>query len=113
MSLVRVVVIDWTDTGWSLPTPTLPTWIWRVWRRGASTGAGADGMPRLTVLMPPSVLAAPRPDPARPAGGGRGRLGQPVSEIGATTSPMISTTPITISTNPKPYATGSIRATST
>jgi 4-hydroxy-3-methylbut-2-en-1-yl diphosphate synthase IspG/GcpE len=26
-SAVRVVVIDWTEIGWSLPTPTLPTWI--------------------------------------------------------------------------------------
>ena len=50
-SAVRVVVIDWTEIGWSLPTPTLPTWIWRVLRRGASTGGGASGMPRLTVLM--------------------------------------------------------------
>ena len=26
-SEVSVVVIDWTEMGWSLPTPTLPTWI--------------------------------------------------------------------------------------
>ena len=26
-SAVTVVVIDCTETGWSLPTPTLPTWI--------------------------------------------------------------------------------------
>ena len=29
-SEVSVVVIDCTEIGWSLPTPTLPTWIWRV-----------------------------------------------------------------------------------
>src|SRR4029078_5852209 len=46
-SAVRVVHIDWTEIGWSLPTPTLPTWIWRVLRRGASTGGGASGMPRV------------------------------------------------------------------
>ena len=51
MSEVRVVVIDWTETGWSLPTPTLPTWIWRVGRRGASTGGGASGMPREIAVM--------------------------------------------------------------
>ena len=43
MSAVSVVVIDWTEIGWSLPTPTLPTWICRVWRRGASTGGGSVG----------------------------------------------------------------------
>src|ERR1700712_4891327 len=48
---VSVVVIDWTETGKSLPTPTLPTWIWRVLRRGASTGGGAAGMPRLISVM--------------------------------------------------------------
>ena len=45
-SAVSVVVIDCTETGDSLPTPTLPTRIWRVGRRGASTGGGAAGMPR-------------------------------------------------------------------
>ena len=45
-SAVSVVVIDCTETGCSLPTPTLPTWICRVGRRGASTGGGAAGMPR-------------------------------------------------------------------
>ena len=48
---VSVVVIDCTDTGDSLPTPTLPTLIWRVGRRGASTGGGRAGMPRPTVDM--------------------------------------------------------------
>ena len=46
-SEVSVVVIDCTETGASPPTPTLPTLIWRVLRRGASTGGGAAGMPRL------------------------------------------------------------------
>ncbi len=60
-SEVSVVVIDWTDTGDSLPTPTLPTLIWRVARRGASTGGGAAGMPRLMAVMGPRLL----PDAAR------------------------------------------------
>src|SRR3954469_21270329 len=55
-SAVSVVVIDCTETGDSLPTPTLPTLIWRVLRRGASTGGGASGMPRLTVLMQPEEV---------------------------------------------------------
>ena len=38
MSEVSVVVIDCTETGDSLPTPTLPTWIWRVGRRGSEHG---------------------------------------------------------------------------
>ena len=50
-SEVSVVVIDCTEIGESLPTPTLPTWIWRVLRRGASTGGGAAGMPRLIAVM--------------------------------------------------------------
>ena len=53
-SEVSVVVIDCTETGASPPTSTLPTLIWRVLRRGASTGGGAAGIPRLTVVM--SVL---------------------------------------------------------
>ena len=48
MSAVFVVVIDCTLTGKSLPTPTPPTSSWRVFRRGARTGGGAAGMPRLT-----------------------------------------------------------------
>src|SRR5215217_2911790 len=54
-SEVSVVVIDCTEIGWSLPTPTLPTWIWRVLRRGASTGGGASGMPRLIAVTGSSV----------------------------------------------------------
>ena len=52
MSVVGVVVIDCTETGESLPTPTLPTWIWRVWRRGARTGGGSGGIPRETLIPP-------------------------------------------------------------
>ena len=48
MSVVGVVVIDCTLIGESEPTPTEPTLIWRVFRRGARTGGGADGIPRLT-----------------------------------------------------------------
>src|SRR3954454_2346803 len=66
MSVVGVVVIDCTDTGKSLPTPTLPTWIWRVCRRGARTGGGRGGIPRET-LMAPLFLAPPQPEPG---GGG-------------------------------------------
>src|SRR5699024_11489775 len=40
MSCVFVVVIDCTEIGCSLPTPTLPTISWRVFRRGASVGGG-------------------------------------------------------------------------
>src|SRR3954467_7379559 len=50
---VRVVVIDCTLIGASDPTATLPTLIWRVLRRGARTGGGSAGSPRLTVT--PSV----------------------------------------------------------
>ena len=48
MSVVGVVVMDCTLMGESEPTPTEPTLIWRVLRRGARTGGGADGIPRLT-----------------------------------------------------------------
>ena len=50
-SAVSVVVIDCTEMGDSLPTPTFPTRICRVGRRGASTGGGASGMPRLMAVM--------------------------------------------------------------
>ena len=77
-SEVSVVVIDCTETGDSLPTPTLPTWIWRVGRRGASTGGGAAGIPREIEVMPRSY------GPERQ-----------VRRIGTTMSPTISTTLIT------------------
>src|SRR3712207_4762025 len=50
-SAVTVVVIDWTEIGASPPTSTLPTLIWRLRRRGLSTGGGAAGIPRATVVM--------------------------------------------------------------
>src|SRR6478752_5367129 len=59
---VRVVVIDCTETGESLPTPTFPTLIWRVLRRGLSTGGGASGMPRLISVIPLRLLTLPRRD---------------------------------------------------
>src|SRR5699024_3687154 len=57
MSWVLVVVIDCTEIGWSLPTPTLPTLKLRVGRRGLRTGGGSLmlGMPRLMALMNPIV----------------------------------------------------------
>ena len=64
-SEVSVVVIDWTEIGESLPTPTLPTWIWRVLRRGASTGGGAAGIPRLISVMASSVRRGAAPPPIR------------------------------------------------
>ena len=59
-SEVSVVVIDWTEIGWSLPTPTLPTWIWRVGRRGDRTGGGRAGMPKPMEVMPPAYLRVRR-----------------------------------------------------
>ena len=50
-SAVSVVVMDCTLIGKSDPTPTLPTLIWRVLRRGARTGGGSAGSPRLTVTL--------------------------------------------------------------
>src|SRR3954454_1199552 len=46
MLVVGVVVIDWTLTGASPPTSTLPTLIWRDLRRGARV-SGTLGIPRL------------------------------------------------------------------
>ena len=51
MSVVCVVVIDWTDTGASPPTSTPPTLIWRDLRRTASGRAGTAGIPRAMELM--------------------------------------------------------------
>src|SRR3954468_1453193 len=56
MSVVGVVVIDWTDTGKWLPTPTLPTWIGGGRRRGERTGGGRGGMPRETLMTPIMTL---------------------------------------------------------
>src|SRR5919112_4176606 len=56
-SAVSVVVIDCTETGLSLPTPTEPTLIWRVGRRGLRTGGGSAGMPR-PMAEPTEVMAA-------------------------------------------------------
>ena len=79
-SEVSVVVIDCTETGRRrCRRRTLPTWIWRVLRRGASTGGGAAGMPRLIAVMA-SIL---------------GRRSRTASCTGTTRSPTISTTPIT------------------
>src|SRR5690606_33840503 len=51
-SAVTVVVIDCTDTGYSLPTPTEPTMSCRVLRRSASRGGGMPGIPRSMVTPP-------------------------------------------------------------
>ena len=56
-SVVGVVHIDWTLIGASPPTSTLPTRIFRVGRRGASTGAGRAGIPSETVMVPVSQPA--------------------------------------------------------
>src|SRR4051794_10585528 len=64
-SAVLVVHIDWTDTGWSLPTQTPPTLSCRVGRRGASTGtarsAGRDGIPRPIISLLPSNFSSGGP----------------------------------------------------
>jgi hypothetical protein len=60
MSVVLVVVIDCTEIGAPPPTGTLPTLIRRVGLRGASTGAGAAGIPRLMAGM--TLLRRSSPD---------------------------------------------------
>ena len=90
MSEVSVVVIDWTEIGWSLPTPTLPTWIWRVGRRGASTGGGAAGMPRSIAVMRPRLAGGFESSAARPR-----TTGYDSRLRGTTRSPTISTMPST------------------
>src|SRR5690625_7934341 len=51
ISVVCVVVIDCTETGWSEPTMTEPTLTCRVLRRGAKTGGGSFGLPKETELL--------------------------------------------------------------
>jgi hypothetical protein len=60
-SEVSVVVMDWTEIGCSLPTPTGPTCSCRVFRRGARVGAGVDGIPRETLTT--SSIHLPRRSP--------------------------------------------------
>src|SRR6266498_2900883 len=52
-SAVSVVVIDCTEIGKSLPTPTLPTVSCLVFRRSAKVGGGLAGIPSITSLMTP------------------------------------------------------------
>src|SRR5690606_33287434 len=61
MSVVFVVVMDWTLMGAPPPTSTLPTRIFRVGRRGARVGAGAAGIPRLTVMAPRLLMTPDEP----------------------------------------------------
>src|SRR5690625_117556 len=86
MSVVGVVVIDCTLTGDSDPTPTLPTLICRVCRRGASTGGGDAGIPRLTDVTKtiPSVgLVTSHDDRAvAEAGPSCGRIVRTMSIVG-------------------------------
>src|SRR3546814_12449307 len=65
MLVVGVVVIDWTLTGASPPTRTLPTRIWRLLRRGAST-AGIRGIPMFTAGTPSAYAALLRGGSMRP-----------------------------------------------
>ena len=51
MSAVSVVVIDCTLIGASPPTAILPTWIWRLLRRGARVGGGRVGGPRSMLMQ--------------------------------------------------------------
>ena len=71
-SEVSVVVIDCTEIGESLPTPTEPTLICRVLRRGVSTGGGRAGMPRPTDVMLAIVRAGAPESPAAAASGPSG-----------------------------------------
>ncbi len=62
MSWVLVVVIDCTVMGASPPTSREPTWILRVGRRGARTGAWARtvGMPRAIASVTHPSMASGR-----------------------------------------------------
>ncbi len=84
-SEVSVVVIDCTEIGLSLPTPTEPTLIWRVGRLGLRTGGGSAGMPR-PMVESPEVMAS--------AYWGEG-AGQASRWRGTTRSPTMSTMPMT------------------
>src|SRR5699024_2983193 len=86
ISVVGVVVIDCTLTGDSDPTPTAPTLICRVCRRGASTGGGDAGIPRFTDVTKtiPSVgLVTSHDDRAiAEAGPSCGRIVRTMSIVG-------------------------------
>src|SRR5690625_5957874 len=56
MSVVCVVVIDCTETGWSEPTMSEPTLTCRVLRRGAKTGGGSFGMSQATELLTGPII---------------------------------------------------------
>ena len=60
-SEVGVVAIDCTEIGASPPTGTVPTMIWREWRRGATAGRGTVGRPRGT-FIPAHLPVHPRRD---------------------------------------------------
>ncbi len=77
MSVVGVVHMDWTLTGASPPTSTEPTRILRVGRRGASTGAGAWGMPREMGVLTHPVSPLARQAAARRREGARAGAGKP------------------------------------
>src|ERR671917_448203 len=83
-SAVSVVVIDCTDTGYALPTPTAPTCNWRVSPRSASTGGGKAGIPSATLLPGDTRVTPPDgdgPDSDGPNGYGRSRIGLMMSAV--------------------------------
>src|ERR687893_1992943 len=83
-SAVSVVVIDCTDTGYALPTPTAPTCNCRVSRRSASTGGGKAGIPSATLLPGDTRVTPPDgdgPDSDGPNGYGRSRIGLMMSAV--------------------------------
>src|SRR6476620_7084198 len=100
MSAVTVVVMDCTDTGKSLPTPTPPTFSCRVLRRGASTGTtrsvGMLGRPR-------PITGADEPDGAvtdmfwRLSGNRKVRTQDSGTAAGAETAQPNSLTGVTMS----------------
>src|ERR671915_454195 len=58
ISAVLVVVIDWTETGCSLPIGMRPSWICRVGRRGSIIALPVYGGPRSSL---PEDLERDRP----------------------------------------------------